>query len=123
MEALGNLAGGIAHDFNNMLLPIVALTEITKLDLPPDSPAQENLASVLEAAGQASQLVQQILTFSRQNEREVVPLKISECIRDSVRLLRNVLPATIKTIDGIEPHVGIVMADSAQLQSVIMNLG
>ena len=95
MEALGNLAGGIAHDFNNMLLPIMALTELTMADFPPDNPAQENLATILEAAHQASGLVQQILTFSRQNEREITAVDISECITDALILLGNVLPSTI----------------------------
>jgi len=123
MEALGNLAGGIAHDFNNMLLPIMALTEISKGELPSDSPVQENLDTVLEAASRASQLVQQILTFSRQNEREVEAFDISRCIAEAQRLLRNILPSSITITDKIERDVGIVVADSTQLHSVIMNLG
>jgi PAS domain S-box-containing protein len=123
MEALGNLAGGIAHDFNNMLLPIIALTEITKDELPADSSAQENLAMVLEAAGQASQLVKQILTFSRQNDKELSGIGMSGCLDEALRLLRNVLPSTIKVVDRIAPEIGIVMGDRAQLHSVIMNLG
>jgi signal transduction histidine kinase len=123
MEALGNLAGGIAHDFNNMLLPIMALTEISKGELPTNSPIQENLDTVLEAANRASQLVQQILTFSRQNEREVEAFDISRCIFEAQRLLRNVLPSSITITNKIEGDVGAVLADRAQLHSVIMNLG
>jgi len=123
MEALGNLAGGIAHDFNNMLLPIIALTELTHDELAPGNPLRENMATVLQAANQASMLVKQILTFSRQDEREVAALDISHCVNEAIELLRNVLPATIKVTRTVQPDAGIVMGDLAQLNSVIMNLG
>jgi PAS domain S-box-containing protein len=122
MDALGNLAGGIAHDFNNMLLPIIAMTELTKGEIPLDSPAQENLSMVLEAATQASQLVKQILTFSRQDERELSDIEISSCVSETLKLMRNVLPSSITVIDRVDNEVGVIVGDRAQLQSVMMNL-
>ncbi len=47
MEALGTLAGGIAHDFNNILTGMLGFVELTRLDLPPDHPAQQWLANLL----------------------------------------------------------------------------
>jgi signal transduction histidine kinase len=123
MEALGNLAGGIAHDFNNMLLPILNLTEMTKEDLPADHPVQENLSLVIEAAQRASQLVKQILAFGRRGDRQVEILDMSECAAEALRLLRNVLPATITIVDRIESNIGAVQADASELQSIILNLG
>ena len=123
MEALGNLAGGIAHDFNNMLLPILALTELTMLDLPEDHDGRENLSAVIEAARHAQYLVQQVLTFSRQDESEIAEIEISSSISDALSLLRSVLPSTITMIEAIDTNVGIVLADKAQISSIVMNLG
>jgi PAS domain S-box-containing protein len=123
MEALGNLAGGIAHDFNNMLLPIIGLTALTKEDLPFDSPVQENLDTVIEAAENARRIVSQILTFSRQDQATVAPIAISPCIAEAVQLVRNILPSSITIIDEVKPDIGTVLADAAQLHSVILNLG
>jgi signal transduction histidine kinase len=123
MEALGNLAGGIAHDFNNMLLPIIGLTALTKEDLPYDSPVQENLDTVIEAAENARRIVSQILTFSRQDQAAVAPIAISPCIAEAVQLVRNILPSSITIIDEVKPDIGTVLADAAQLHSVILNLG
>jgi PAS domain S-box-containing protein len=123
MEALGNLAGGIAHDFNNMLLPIIGLTALTKEDLPHDSPLQENLDTVIEAAENARRIVSQILTFSRQDQAAATPIAISPCIAEAVQLVRNILPSSITIIDEVKPDIGTVLADAAQLHSVILNLG
>jgi PAS domain S-box-containing protein len=69
MESIGTLAGGIAHDFNNILFPIIGYTEITLEDLPTESAGRANLREVLAAANRAQELVQQILTFSRNDEQ------------------------------------------------------
>ena len=76
MESIGNLAGGIAHDFNNILFPIMGLSELLLEDLPSDSFEHESAQRILDAAERAKELVQQILTFSRQTDHEKVPVRI-----------------------------------------------
>jgi two-component system, cell cycle sensor histidine kinase and response regulator CckA len=122
MEALGNLAGGIAHDFNNMLLPIVALTELTKASLPDGDALHENLDTVLEAADKAGKLVKQILTFSRQDQSEKAEIDISRCMKEALGLIKNILPSSITVNGHIGRDVGTVIGDQAQLHSVVLNL-
>ena len=122
MEALGTLAGGIAHDFNNMLLPIIALTELTREEIAEESGLRENLDAVLAAANKASELVQRILTFSRESEQRIDAIDISGCIMEALAALQTVLPSTIMVRNEVAADVGIVMADRAQLHSVIVNL-
>ena len=72
MEAVGTLAGGIAHDFNNLLGAIVGYTELARVDLPVENDTvDQHLRKVLSASGKATDLVKQILRFSR---RESVTL-------------------------------------------------
>ena len=73
MEAIGTLAGGIAHDFNNILFPIVAMSEMLTEDLPPNSPEHESAREIFKAGRRGSDLVKQILTFSRKSEHKMVP--------------------------------------------------
>ena len=70
MESIGTLAGGIAHDFNNILSPIIGFTEMTAVELSPNSPARRNLEEVLTAAHRAKEMVRHILTFSRQGAQD-----------------------------------------------------
>ena len=81
LESLGTLAGGIAHDLNNLLTVISGNIGLAQIEAP-GSPA--NLLSFLsragEAAQQAAQLSNQLLTFSKGG----TPLKRVVSISDLV---------------------------------------
>lgn len=122
MEAVGTLAGGIAHDFNNILSPLIGFTELLKLDLPEDSPNQESVSEIFRAALRAKDLVKQILTFSRQHEDELKPVRLQSILKESVKFLGSSIPKTIEIRTDIDPHCGLVFADSTQIHQIIMNL-
>ena len=122
MEAIGTLAGGIAHDFNNTLSPIIGFTELLQEDLPQDSPFQENIAEILQAGLRAKDLVKQILTFSRQHDQELKPVKIQALLTEALKLLASSIPKTIDIKTEINPDCGPVFADPTQIHQVIMNL-
>ncbi len=122
IQAIGTLAGGIAHDFNNILFPIVGYTELTMDEVSEDSVAHKNLEEILKAAHRAKNLVQQILTFSRQSDQERKPIKIQNIITETLRLLRASIPASIEIIHKIQDDCGHIMGDPTQIHQVIMNL-
>jgi PAS domain S-box-containing protein len=124
MEAIGTLAGGIAHDFNNILGAIGGFTELVLRDervLPAQH--RDHLREVLQATGRARDLVQQILTFSRQSECEFRPVRLGQLVSEACRFLRASIPATIAIDVDVETGADCtVMADPTQLHQVIMNL-
>jgi PAS domain S-box-containing protein len=122
MEAIGTLAAGIAHDFNNMLFPLLGYAEMLKADLSADSPLQQHVDRILEAALRSKDLVKQILAFSRQEERKVKIIKLQPIIEESLKLLRSSLPTTIEIQHAIDPTCDSVIADPTQINQIIMNL-
>ena len=122
LQAIGTLAGGIAHDFNNILFPIVGFTELTMDDVPEDSQARQNLEEVLKAANRAKGLVQQILTFSRQNGQERQPLQVQSIVKEALKLLRASIPKSIEIVYEIDEECSPIMGDPTQVHQVIMNL-
>jgi PAS domain S-box-containing protein len=122
MESLGTLAGGIAHDFNNILAPLLGFAELLKAELPPDSPLQEYVDGILGGAFRSRDMVKQILAFSRQAEKEVIPMKLQPVIKEVIHLLRSSIPSTIRIDYDISRDCGIVMADPTQIHQIIMNL-
>jgi PAS domain S-box-containing protein len=122
MEALGTLAGGIAHDFNNILNPIFINTELVLLDAPEASPMRPPLQLVLEAAERGKGLVKQIITFSRQKEREARPLKVEPLVKEALKFLRASLPSTVEIREKIEGETRFILADPTQVYQVVMNL-
>lgn len=121
MEAIGTLAGGIAHDFNNILFSILGYTELSLEIVEKDSLLYSNLQEVLTAGNRAKDLVQQILTFSRQTDQELQPVRIDLIIKEALVLLRASLPTTIEIHKNIKSDA-MVLADPTQIHQILMNL-
>ncbi len=122
LEAIGTLAGGIAHDFNNILTSMHAYALIVQKNIPKDSVAEENMNELILSIRRASELVEQILTFSRQVKIEEVCIDISEEIRDSIKLFKAALPRNILVESHLDPEPLLIKANPSQIRQVIMNL-
>jgi signal transduction histidine kinase/ActR/RegA family two-component response regulator len=123
LEAVGTLARGVAHDFNNLLTAIMGNVELSLMGLPPDHPEAPGLRVALNAGRRARDLVQQILTFSRQTapRREVVALP--PLIDETVNLLRTLAQDAVTFEIQLPAGLPPVLADPAQMHQVLMNLG
>jgi PAS domain S-box-containing protein len=93
MESIGTLAGGIAHDFNNILGSIVLNSEMALEGIPENNDAKYLLEQVLYNSQRAKDLVKHILTFSRLEEVARKPLKISIVVKESLKMLRAMIPS------------------------------
>ena len=122
MEAIGTLAGGIAHDFNNILTAILGYSEMARAQLPADDPIGKDLDQVIIAGTRATELVTQILTFSRQGDEDFKPLKVQLILKEVLKLLRASLPTTIQLEQSIDPGSGSIFADPTQIHQILMNL-
>ncbi len=122
MEAIGTLAGGIAHDFNNILSAVIGYAELSLNETQKGTPQHQNLEQIIIAGIRARDLVSQILTFSRQNKRELRPLQIEPLIKEALKLLRSSLPSSIEISQQIDSDLDNVMADPIQIHQIIMNL-
>ena len=122
MEAIGNLAGGIAHDFNNILFPIVGLAELLLEDLPQDSMEYQNVQEIHYAGRRGSDLVNQILAFSRQTELKMIPVWIQKVLKEVLKLSRTTIPSDITISQDIDEKCGKILIDPTQLHQVALNL-
>jgi PAS domain S-box-containing protein len=122
LETIGTLAGGIAHDFNNILTPIFGYLHMALDDIDKDSQTHEDLAHVLKAAQRCKNLVEQILTFSRQDEQESKPIKLPIIVHEVLNLLRVSLSPNIQIKHNIIPNCPAILADPSQIHQVLMNL-
>ena len=122
IEAIGVLAGGIAHDFNNILFPILGHAEMLMDDLGSQSHQYQSAVEIKTASLRARDLVSQILAFSRQSEKQILPIRLQPIIKEAVKLLRSSFPATIDMDIDICAACGRVMADPTEIHQVVMNL-
>jgi PAS domain S-box-containing protein len=121
MEAIGALAGGIAHDFNNILSAIIGYTELAMLNEGAKH-CEAELKQALLAANRAKDLVKQILAFSRQTDEERMPVRVGLVAKEAVKFLRATIPASIDISTRMDEKSWAVLANSAELHQIILNL-
>ena len=122
MEAIGTLAGGIAHDFNNILAIILGNAELASNDVPDSNPISDALKEIFKASIRARDMIRQLLAFSRKTEEESSPINMAPIIKESMKMLRCAIPASV----GFKLHISndpcSVMGDAAQINQIVMNL-
>jgi len=122
MESVGRLAAGISHDFNNILTAIIGYSQLLLTSLPEDSD-EHRYAKVIRDSGQrGSALVKQILTFSRQQSLEVMPVDINRCIQQLSRMLQRIIGDDVLHVLSLREGIPPVLGDGGQIEQVITNL-
>lgn len=122
MDAIGQLAGGIAHDFNNILAAIIGYASIMQLKLPDDSALKKNAEQIVVAAERGASLTQSLLAFSRKQASNPVVVDLNEIISRVHQLLLRLISTDIRLEINLDSHMLPVLADSAQIEQVLMNL-
>jgi len=70
----------------------------------------------------ASELVKQILTFSRQESGEMKLMKMQPIIKEALKLIRSTIPTTIEIKQNIMADCGAIKVDPTQIHQIVMNL-
>ncbi|MDR1361755.1 MAG: response regulator [Holosporaceae bacterium] len=122
MQAMGQLAGGIAHDFNNLLTAMIGYCDLLLEKYMPSDQAFNDVMQIKQNANRASNLVKQLLAFSRQQTLQPKILNVTDMISYLCALLKRLLGARIdlKVIHGRD--VGFIKTDQIQFEQVIINL-
>jgi signal transduction histidine kinase len=124
LKMIGTLAGGIAHDINNLLTPILGYSELLLMQVPKSQEHYEEIEEIYRASQKGKDLVEQILLFSRKDNGiiKIEPIDINEVIRDTIKLLKSVIPKNVVIAENIKEQCGYVNANFTQLHQVIFNL-
>ena len=117
LEAVGTLVAGVAHDFNNLLAAIGGSIEIAR----EEGGSSPWLGKAQVATDRASELVQQLLQFSRREEATHAVVDLEHLTRQTVSLMRETIDRRIE-IETPPPEPVRVWGDRGQLERVLMNL-
>lgn len=122
LESIGKLAGGIAHDFNNILTVVIGYGNLLAMETKKDDPSMAYVQKILASAKRAAQLTQGLLAFSRKQVIDPRPVNINGIIKREESLLLRLIGEDIELKTILMERDGIVMADSGQMEQVLMNL-
>ena len=121
MQAVGHLAGGIAHDFNNILGAILGYGELAQ-GKARDGDVRRYLDTIMHAGNRAKSLVTQILSYSRAEGAEKMPVIVTPIAEEECDLIRGSSPSTIEVRFSGEADTAAVMGDPTRLHQLLMNL-
>lgn len=121
LESLGVLAGGIAHDFNNILTIILGYCYVFKEEIDTKSPQADYLKKIEDAANRAADLCQQMLSYAGKNELKHSSTNMSSLVDEIVKMLQSGIKKNV-TIELDLHGTELIMADSSQIQQIVMNL-
>ncbi|MEW6418322.1 MAG: PAS domain S-box protein [Nitrospirota bacterium] len=122
MEAIGQLAGGIAHDFNNILTAIIGYGNLLKMEISEDDVLRTYVTQILNSAERAANLTRALLVFSRKQIMHLMPVDLNETINILKKLLSTLIGEDIELSTFLADEDLTVMADSTQIEQVLMNL-
>jgi CheY-like chemotaxis protein len=91
-------------------------------DFPPESPYYKDVQQILKAGKRGRELVQQILSFSRQSRDQLIPVHIQKILKEALKLCRATIPADIPITRDIQTDCRPVMGDPTQIHQIVMNL-
>ena len=122
IEAVGQLAGGIAHDFNNVLTAIIGYASVLSLKMKEDDPLRINVEAILASTERATSLTRGLLTFSRKQFINPVPLNLNDIIRRVENILSRVIGEDVVLRTVLADENMLVLADCVQIEQVLINL-
>ncbi|MBI2472395.1 MAG: response regulator [Planctomycetes bacterium] len=122
LESVGTLAGGIAHDFNNILMAITGYSSLLQGEVKENAIAYDFAERILKSAEKAANLTQGLLAFSRKQPSNPKPLDVNKLIGHVGDILSRLIREDIKLSIQLTDKKCVVIADSGQLDQVLMNL-
>lgn len=123
LEAIGTLAGGVAHEINNPINGIMNYAQLIIEEMETVSLPSEYAKEILHEANRISEIVRNLLQFSRHEKQSHSSASIYDIIHHTTALVR-----TIIRKDQIHLKIQIpeglpeIKCRSQQIQQVLMNL-
>lgn len=122
MQAMGQLAGGVAHDFNNLLTAMIGFCDLLLERHGPDNPSFADIMQIKQNANRATNLVRQLLAFSRQQKLRPETINVTDALSDLSNLLGRLIGENITLRMEHDRDLGLIRTDRGQFDQVIINL-
>ena len=123
LKTVGRLASGVAHELGTPLNVIAGRAGMISSGRLSPTEAAQSAEIIRNQSQQMTQIIRQLLDFSRQNSPRRVAVDLSSVIRQTVGLLMPLAEKREVTIEADDVSTGLVgRIDVGQIQQVLSNL-
>ena len=122
MEALGQLAGGVAHDFNNVLQAVSGGLGLIQRRSGNAQDVKKLARMAGDAAKRGAAITGRLLAFARHGALRAEPVAALSLMEGLREMLAHTLGAGITMRVAADENLPELLADKAQLETVLVNL-
>src|SRR3989441_2934101 len=123
MSSIGLLAAGVAHEVNTPLAVISSYAQMLQKQIRGDEKVAGLLDKITRQTFRASEIVNNLLNFSRTGGTEFGDISLNKIIGDTLALLEHQFKITkIKLEDDLAGHIPLINGNAGRLQQVFLNL-
>jgi two-component system, NtrC family, sensor kinase len=123
LSSIGLLAAGVAHEVNTPLAVISSYAQMLSKQLQDDPQKGGLLEKITRQTFRASEIVNNLLNFSRTSGTEFTEVNVNKIIADTMALLEHQFKITkIRVEDELADHLPLISGNPGRLQQVFLNL-
>ena len=123
LTSIGLLAAGVAHEVNTPLAVISSYTQMLAKQLQGDPQKSGLLDKITRQTFRASEIVNNLLNFSRTSGTEFADIDINKIITDTLALLEHQFKtAKVQVQSDLYPQISPIQGNAGRLQQVFLNL-
>jgi two-component system NtrC family sensor kinase len=123
LAAMGRLTSQIAHELNNPIYGIMNTLELLKTEIPPESKRRRILELSLSEIQRLSEMLRNMLSFSKPEEEKRRPVKIDELIEGILLVMeKQMKESNIQVQVSYDPDTPEIMASTNQMRQVMLNI-
>ena len=123
LSSIGLLAAGVAHEVNTPLAVISSYAQMLSKQLQADSQKSSVLEKITRQTFRASEIVNNLLNFSRTSGTEFTEVDVNKVIADTLALLEHQFKTSkVRLQDELAEHLPLIQGNTGRLQQVFLNL-
>jgi two-component system, NtrC family, sensor kinase len=123
LTSLGLLAAGVAHEVNTPLAVISNYIQMLAKQIPADDPRQKTIERIVKQTFRASEIVNNLLNFSRTGAAEFVEVNLNSVLEETLTLVQHPFKtARVNVIKNYTEQLPPVLGSITRLQQVFLNL-
>ena len=123
LTSLGLLAAGVAHEVNTPLAVISNYIQMLAKQIPADDPRQKTIERIVKQTFRASEIVNNLLNFSRTGAAEFVEVNLNSVLEETLTLVQHPFKtAQVNVIKNYTEQLPPVLGSITRLQQVFLNL-